>query len=208
MSAVNAYSDATTFKAWADAAGGGGFAPGDDALADLALTAASRRIDHYCGRHFWLEPSATVRLFDFDRCSGRVNLDDIGDLTGLAVAVGDGVSWTVQNGSTYDVEPLNPTRNGEAWPYDTLRWYFGTGFPYVPIPGRKAYVQVTARWGWPAVPASVQQACLILATRMYKRRDAWNGVAGFDAQGAVVRLSPMDPDVGALLAPYAGLGVA
>jgi hypothetical protein len=208
MTAVNAYADATTFMAWADAAGGGGFGAGEDALVDLALTSASRRIDHYCGRHFWLEQTATPRMYMADFCNHTLDLDDVGDLTGLGVSVGDGTTWFPQGADVFDIEPLNPTRNGEAWPYNTLRWYFGAQFPYRSIRGGKTYVQVTARWGWPAVPAAVMQACLILATRMYKRRDAWNGVAGFDAQGAVVRLSPIDHDVAALLEPYRTIGIA
>ena len=52
-----------------------------------------------------------------------------------------------------------------------------------------------------SVPDDIVQACLILSTRLFKRKDSPEGVAGFADFGAV-RLSRMDPDVQALLNPF------
>jgi hypothetical protein len=62
-------------------------------------------------------------------------------------------------------------------------------------------VQVTARWGWPAVPEPVRSACGILAGRLFKRADSLLGVAGFGDLGAIT-LRAVDPDVQRMLAPY------
>ncbi|MDX2921298.1 hypothetical protein PV370_25695, partial [Streptomyces sp. NE06-03C] len=64
-----------------------------------------------------------------------------------------------------------------------------------------AGVQVTARWGWPAVPDEIVQATLIQAARLYKRKDSPEGVTG-SAEWGVVRLSRRDPDVWALIEHY------
>lgn len=47
--------------------------------------------------------------------------------------------------------------------------------------------------------SEVQQAVLMLANRLYKRRQSPEGTAGFGADGLVVRIMANDPDVKALL---------
>ena len=68
-------------------------------------------------------------------------------------------------------------------------------------------VRVTARWGWPVVPRDVSMATLLLANRLYLRKDSPEGVAGSSEWGAV-RLSRWDPDVEALISPYIMPGFA
>ena len=64
---------------------------------------------------------------------------------------------------------------------------------------------MTALWGWAAVPLPVVEACLVLASRYYKRKDTPFGVMGTTETG-FVDLPKVDPDVAALLAPYRRLG--
>jgi hypothetical protein len=45
----------------------------------------------------------------------------------------------------------------------------------------------------------VQEAILLVASRLYKRRQTPEGVAGFGGEGAVVRVVASDPDVASLL---------
>lgn len=51
------------------------------------------------------------------------------------------------------------------------------------------------RWGHP----DVQEAILLVASRLYKRRQSPEGVSGFTGEGIVVRVTAMDPDVRVLL---------
>jgi hypothetical protein len=77
----------------------------------------------------------------------------------------------------------------------------GRWFPVAACTGRLARVQVTGTWGWPAVPVDVKQACLLLAARLFIRKESPQGVAGFGEFGAI-RVRSADPDVVALLEPY------
>jgi hypothetical protein len=61
-------------------------------------------------------------------------------------------------------------------------------------------VQITALWGWSAVPDPVKQATLIIAAEQWKLKDAPFGVAGFGEFGPIrVRDNPM---AASLLARY------
>jgi hypothetical protein len=82
----------------------------------------------------------------------------------------------------------------------TLRLYVGarTQNDDVLLQGRldvaTAYVyerSMDERWGHP----DLQEAILLLASRLYKRRQSPEGVAGFTAEGIVVRVLAQDPDV-------------
>lgn len=161
-----------------------------DQLLQRALAAASRGIDRDTGRRFWLDEVPVARVYSSqgrtvfaDDGRARLIVNDIGDDTGLVVDTGSGTSWS----ELPDVEtgPDNALLDGR--PVTSLiasSW-----------PGR---VRVTARWGWPAVPDEVEQATLIQAARLYRRKDSPEGVTG-SAEWGVMRLSRVDPDVYALI---------
>ena len=48
----------------------------------------------------------------------------------------------------------------------------------------------------------IQEAILLLASRLYKRRQSPEGVAGFGGEGALVRILAADPDIAELLERY------
>jgi hypothetical protein len=61
-------------------------------------------------------------------------------------------------------------------------------------------LQVTARWGWSAVPPAVTEATLILAEELAKLKDAPFGVSGWTEFG-VMRVRD-NPFAARLLNPY------
>lgn len=167
---------------------------------DAAINAASRAIDGFCGRSFYDTGSATARVFAADS-SGRVHVGDFSTTTGLVVkhdAGGDGVYETTWATTDYQCEPLNNVYGGHTgWPYTSLRAVGTRSFPV----SREALVEVTARWGWAAVPADVRQSCLIIAHGIFDRNQSPHGVAGFSEFGAL-RVTPFDRQAQMLLHPY------
>lgn len=132
-----------------------------DTLLDTLLEAASRKIDDYCGRRFYLDATASARYYTAHSFR-RVLLDDIATLDDLVIEtdeLGDGTwtqTWTkaARTGYGFELEPLA----SDGWPYTSAvaigsyRW-----------PGHLGAVKVTAEWGWAAVPAPIEAACLTLA---------------------------------------------
>ncbi len=171
----------------------------DDILIRV-LGAASAWVDEYCGRRFSLDDEASSRTFNL---RGRTDsdqflVDDIGSLDDLVVEVG-----TTASGFTavtdYEVGPANALAQGK--PIESL--YLATGWPEY----SSNTLRVTAKWGWPAVPAAVEMATLIQACRLYKRKDAAEGIIN-SAEWGAVRMSRIDPDASSLLAPYRFIKVA
>ncbi|MFS0697805.1 phage gp6-like head-tail connector protein [Streptomyces nitrosporeus] len=172
--------------------------PRDDLL-QRALSSASRSVDKTCGRRFWLDPEPVTRTY---RAAGRTVLeddgevllvDDIGDVSGLAVEIGSGTSWSPLAADRVEPIPENALLDGRP-----VTGLLRIGAPWAE--GRTR-VRVTARFGWPAVPDDVQQATLIQANRLFRRKDSPEGVTG-SAEWGVVRLSRRDPDVWNLIEQY------
>jgi hypothetical protein len=166
----------------------------DDNLLQAHIEAASRTVDDICHRTFSLDATATARTFSPSTALVCM-VDDIGSTAGLVVKIDDSLvgafDFTVTD---YTPQPDNALARGipitKLVAYDT----------YWPSDIRPT-VQVTARWGWPAVPEPVRSATAILAGRLFKRADSLLGVAGFGDLGAIT-LRAVDPDVQRMLAPY------
>lgn len=173
----------------------------DDSLLEIAIESASRAIDGHTHRNFYVAgTAATARVFTATN-SDFVWVDDFASTTGFVLATSDNLDATYSTtwvAADYQLEPLNGVSEGVSWPYTRIRSTGNKGFPYG---SSLAGVQVTARWGWTAVPTAVKQACIILAGRQFKRYDSPLGVAGFGDLGAM-RVSRVDPDVATLIEPY------
>jgi hypothetical protein len=178
----------------------------DDTLLENLVESASRSIDRIANRRFYLDATASARLY---RAYSNifVFVDDIGTTSSLVVAIdenGNGTySKTLTLNTDYILDPLTSqslnrpftqltmVSNTESWPI----------FPGLTSNGLRPGVQVTARWGWPSVPDDLNMACLILTADLYKRKDAPGGILGLGDLG-VVRMSPIGRDVTAMVRAY------
>lgn len=177
----------------------------DDAALTNALAVASRGIEQVCGRQFNQATSATARLF-YPRSQCLAIVDDFYTTSGLIIATdsgNDGTYETTWAASDYQLEPLNGVVNGESgWPYWMIRAVAGrllwSGI--ATTTALRAPLQVTAQWGWAAVPVGVKEACLIVAEETFKLKDAPFGVTGTPEWGAIrVRDNPRAMS---MLSPY------
>lgn len=172
----------------------------DDLAIALAITAASRAIDKSTGRQFGLSGAAVARVYTWNgTCLDflpAVAIDDVQTATGLVVKIdqaGQGTYGAALTG--VDPWPFNAAADNQPWTHLVWRSY-SSAFPN----RRSQGVQVTATWGWTAVPEIVQEACLIQAGRFFVRRDSQYGVAGSPEFGTELRLlERLDPDVALML---------
>lgn len=171
----------------------------DDSLLEMAVESASRAIDGHAGRYFYSSGTATRYYAAED--SFITQTDDISGtaLTLQTSSAGDGVFDTTWAVGDYQLEPLNGNVDGLAVPYTRIRAVENYLFP---LSGDQALVKVTAVFGWASVPIAITQACIIQASRIFKRLDSPLGVAGFGDLGAISVTRDIDPDVAQLVAPY------
>lgn len=171
----------------------------DDTLLEMSVESASRMIDGYAGRYFYSSGTAT-RVFAADDSI----VCQIDDLAGTAITLqtdpgADGTwsdTWTTTD---YQLEPTNGIVDGLDVSYTRIRAIGDYSFP---MQYGTALVKVTGVWGWSSVPIAITQACVIQASRIFKRLDSPLGVAGFGDMGAVRVSRYLDPDVQQLVAPY------
>jgi hypothetical protein len=168
----------------------------DDAEMELAISAASRAIDEHTNRQFGVVAAAEERTYtaraDYLRGYWVIDTDDYQTAAGLAVEVaGEAVA-------TFTKDPVNAAQKGRPW----TRVVFTADSEHQPTT-HPHEVAVTAVWGWTAVPAAVQQATLLQASRLFSRRNAPFGVAGSPEVGSELRLlAKVDPDVAVALRGY------
>ena len=172
----------------------------DDVAIERVLDAVSRQIDDHCGfplRHFYLTDNDTTRHYTATSGNG-LWIEDCTAITAIGSdADGDGV-----------FEDTWVTGDYLLWPYDAADQMR----PYTRIETTRAgtrsftlstprSVKITGRFGWPLIPAPVVEACLLQASRIFKRKDAPFGVAGAPEVGPIRLLSRLDPDVELMLKP-------
>ncbi len=163
----------------------------DDDQLSLALSASSRLIDRSANRQFGIIAAAEQRIYEstFDRKRDLyvVPIDDLSTVTGLVVETSAGIAV---DDTAYTLEPVNALSVGRPWTQ------FATSVS-------AAEWAVTALWGWASVPTPIKQACLLQASRLFKRREAPFGVAGSVEFGSELRLlSKLDPDVELIVGAY------
>ena len=171
----------------------------DDSLLEMAVESASRAIDGHAGRYFY--SSGTATRYYASENDFITQIDDVSStaLTLQTSSAADGIyniTWAVGD---YQLEPLNGNVDGLAVPYTRIRAVNNYLFPTATD---EAVVKLTAVFGWNSVPIAITQACIIQASRIFKRLDSPLGVAGFGDLGAISVTRDIDPDVAQLVAPY------
>lgn len=175
--------------------------PNRDAKLNAAISSASRAIEDHCRRQFNTDGVSTARVYE-PTAAHLVTVEDFYDTASLAVqrrTIGSSTWQPAWSTADYELIPRNGVVNGQpGWPYRILK------LPYWTYLWSTDRIQVTAKWGWSSVPASVVQATYIIAAQYYKLPDAPFGVASFGSGSdgfSAVRVRDV-PQAWSLLCPY------
>lgn len=169
----------------------------DDALLEMAVEAASRMIDAECDRNFFSSGTATRDYVPND--SYVVDTDDLTQIISVKIDdAGEGTFPITLQASDFQAEPVNQRVSGNFFPVTRLRMI---GDYLLPIWYGQATVRIEGVYGFTPTPIQVTQACVIQASRIFKRLDSPLGVAGFGDMGAM-RVGKTDPDVSMLIRPF------
>lgn len=177
-------------------------------MLERAINAASRAVDQWTDRRFWMDETPVTKLFEIPAgCEPLLLPEDIASTTGLAIATdtaGDGTYATVWGATDYRLWPYGANTSGS--PYGGWWQLQSTGrlrFDIRGTDGRTGVLplQITARFGWSYLPDAIEQATVLKAAQLFKRKDSPYGVAQF-GDIAAVSITRKDADVLELLWPY------
>lgn len=190
MAVTDAYATAAEYRARVGKAD-----TADDSTISAQLAAISRFLDWKTGRHFTQDAAVTTRLYDG---SGQAYLrleDDIASLTGLVVKADldgdydfDEADETLALNTHYWIDSQRATFGSEAMPWGRLQLIPSSGRLNV-WPDQRNAVQVTAIFGWPAVPAAIKEATVAL-TRQLRDLQHSGMTLTLENLDAQVRVSP------------------
>lgn len=158
-----------------------------DAIVQDSIDAAQEAIDEYCKRQFNDAGQATARKFS-PNDPGLCFVDDFHTEAGFLLRTDDDDDGNYESqwgGEDYELRPLNALEKVPARP---LWQIYAVGNQFRFRDTRHANVQVTARWGWAAVPSNVRQAAFILGSDNFQLKDSRLGLAGSDQFGQIIRV--------------------
>jgi hypothetical protein len=199
MPITNGYTTLATFQSYT---GMSSVTADETTTIEKAIESASRTIDRMTNRRFYMDSSATARLYRVSNFY-RLFVDDIGSTTGLQVnfdATGKGSYTDLQvNGTDYLLDPVTAPQNER--PFTIVTMIGSTLLPFGT--SLRPEVQVTAKFGWyeGTPPDDIEEACLILSTDLVKRASSVGGVLGLSELGAI-RMSPLGRDVTQMVRAY------
>lgn len=174
---------------------------GTDRDTDLGyiVTAASRAIDRLTRRRDGDFAAQTLTKYFAGEDGSLLWVPPLLSITTLKTDEdGDGtfeVTWSVAGGNRdYILTPLNGP------PYTRIDVDRTNGRYMFPVGQRT--VEIAGSWGVAStVPADIERATIILASRLANRAKTPEGIMG-NTEAGFVRLAQVDPDVMALVAPY------
>lgn len=146
---------------------------------ELAIESASRQVDGYCGRFFYAQTTATAIKYRPSEID-LVWTQDISTTDGLIVKTDDDDDGVFENtwaATDYQLEPFERMNNK---PYERIAAVGSAEFPVDCLNttqsrtrrrSRRPRVEITAKWGWPEVPAEVKKATAILASDHFRQKD-------------------------------------
>jgi hypothetical protein len=195
---------------------------------DMAIDAASRSVEEYCERRFYLDAQTSSRVF-WAQHPTACFVDDIGDVTGMVVQTdenGDGVFETTWATTDYQTEPANAiVRNRPIYSLRATRarlfprftnqgvwvgvtaastFFFSEGVSALPsarLEGQQL-IQVSAKWGWPSIPEPIVQATLLQAAMIYTAKGAPAGLVNSADLGSMRYPAGLHPQARILVDPY------
>ncbi len=186
------YATVEELKAQLDTSGAAEWSAADVGNMETALAAASRWIDERMDTRF--RAAAETRVYTA-RWHDLLYIDDLTTLTTLKTDDdGDGVYETVWTAGDYILEPTNAAGNNR--PYRQIRRR-ANGLRSFPT--REHAVEVAGLFGYSAEPpAPIVQACLLVAHRLWMRKEAVFGVAGTPGLGVTVVQARIQADADVL----------
>lgn len=185
----NAYATMAEFKTYATVRGA---TCSTDANDDTAITYiinhASRYIDGQCRRRFYYNTVDETRYYTPD----EGDMFFVDDLATDPTSVHGDEDWTRTYGTTYatsdyDLMPLNSIADGFPYTWIQMAPHASDSFPTI-----QKGIRVIGKFGFPAVPDDIKEACLGISLNIYQSRSGQSSAGNISVTSAGVVIRPED----------------
>lgn len=169
--------------------------PMDDNALENVIEAISRVIDEETGRFFYVTASQD-RYYTAEFSDLLMDIDDI--VTASAIVTDEDGDRTYERtwaSTDYDLEPYNAALHSKPYTRINLAPQGRYAFPS----GIRRGVKITGTFGYPAVPKQINEATILIAMKLWKRKEAVFGVLGSADMGFIRVTAKNDPDISMLL---------
>lgn len=174
----------------------------DDAVLESVVEGISRAADNVCGRWFYKNGSDETRYFTGEFVD-VLHTPDLVSITTLKTDEdGDRTYERTWAATDYDLMPFNAALDNK--PYTKIEITPSGNYSF---PTLSKSVEIAGVFGWPAVPAQVKEATLLMGAKLFRRKDAIFGIVGTAGGEALVQMMKVDPEVMLLLDALVKVGV-
>lgn len=190
MSISNGYASLPGFKAYITVRGGSASTDtDDDTVIESLIEAVSRHIDSLTGRRFYRDTSDQTRYFQAED-GAKCSVTDLISITTLSVDYADSRTYTEFAAADFELAPDNASL--ESKPYNVIH-IAPTSAQFFPVNRRG--VKVIGKFGWPAIPADIENDSLAITHNLWMSRSgqASGGKITVTAQGVVIRPEDVPP---------------
>lgn len=189
MTITNGYATLAEYKSWMAVrglSGSVGTDTSDDAVIESTIEMVSRYIDRWTGRRFYKDSVDAVRYYTAED-SDCVKIDDLSAApTTVSADYANTRLYTDLTTAEYDLYPDNALLDGFPYtqilinPTSAIHSYF---------PTTRRGIKITAKFGWPAVPADIKDATLSICQSVNSNRSGQSsqGKVTVTAAGIVIR---------------------
>ena len=201
MTITNGYCTLAEFKAWDIVRGGGTISTdtADDAVLEQLIEGVSRWFDTQTGRRFYKNATDEVRYFSACE-SNQLHVGDMAAApTTVSVDYSGTRSYTDLLGTDWEVGPENAALDGR--PYTVL---YIAPLSNAYFAGWRRGVKITGKFGFPAVPMDIKDACMATVKNVKASRAGQSSAGRIDvtASGVVIRPEDVPSWVNKLLESY------
>lgn len=184
----NGYCTLDEFKNYVTVRGGGiTDDASDDAMMEVVIESASRKIDELTGRRFY--SGTETRYFTPDD-SLRLYTGDLVSIDELAIDYFEDREYAELTEDDYEYFPENAAYDGK--PYTAI-YISPNSTEYFPSVRRG--VKITGVFGWPSVPLNIKNDCMAIAHNLWMSRSgqASGGKVTITSGGIVIRPEDIPP---------------
>ena len=186
---TNGYATLAEFKAWGSVRGGASSTDAsDDSVIEELINTVSRYIDGQARRRFYAPTADETRYYTADD-GDMIFVDDLStDPTSVTQdeALDRAYSTTLAS-SDLDLMPFNAIADGFPYTWIEIAPHATTSF----ITNRKG-IKVVGKFGFPAVPADIKDACLGIVHNIYQNRSGQSSAGNITVTAAGVIIRPQD----------------